>query len=257
MQNWVKYILQTTLATGSLLMLGTGIASAAENVDPDLPASPLDQFVDPAISGLTEAVRQAQPLQQLDTADEDSLQPAVTAAMTDVPAAIPPTTTPAGPIYPVPMGLLHATPLPAGDIADDLQEVDLHKPLGSELSATELPTLPILSRVEQEQGSLPALKPAVPVHGGFAVPATPVSTTVVTDPLDAGSGTRVTAFHTSAPQVATTSDNPASMPEVPVKRGYAQRADKPISSLPLAENGVLGLAVIEQVTNSVGEILRK
>jgi hypothetical protein len=42
MQSWAKRGLQTALVTGGLLMLGTGIASADENVNPDTPASPLD-----------------------------------------------------------------------------------------------------------------------------------------------------------------------------------------------------------------------
>lgn len=45
MQNWAKRGLQTALVTGGMLMLGTGIASAQENVDPDRPASPLDGSV--------------------------------------------------------------------------------------------------------------------------------------------------------------------------------------------------------------------
>ncbi|HYS36257.1 MAG TPA: hypothetical protein VEO01_11555, partial [Pseudonocardiaceae bacterium] len=42
MQTWAKRGLQTALVTGGLLMLGTGIASANENVNPDRPASPID-----------------------------------------------------------------------------------------------------------------------------------------------------------------------------------------------------------------------
>lgn len=42
MQTWAKRGLQTALVTGGLLMLGTGIASADEDVSPDRPASPLD-----------------------------------------------------------------------------------------------------------------------------------------------------------------------------------------------------------------------
>ncbi|MQA08513.1 MAG: hypothetical protein GEU98_08160 [Pseudonocardiaceae bacterium] len=42
MQTWAKRGIQTALVTGGLLMLGTGIASADENVNPDRPASPLD-----------------------------------------------------------------------------------------------------------------------------------------------------------------------------------------------------------------------
>ncbi|GAB3913367.1 hypothetical protein GCM10029964_122770 [Kibdelosporangium lantanae] len=45
MQTWAKRGLQTALVTGGLLMLGTGIASANENVNPDRPASPLDPQV--------------------------------------------------------------------------------------------------------------------------------------------------------------------------------------------------------------------
>jgi hypothetical protein len=42
MQTWAKRGIQTALVTGGLLMLGTGIASADEDVNPDRPASPLD-----------------------------------------------------------------------------------------------------------------------------------------------------------------------------------------------------------------------
>lgn len=42
MQTWARRGLQTALVTGGLLMLGTGIASAHENVSPDTPASPID-----------------------------------------------------------------------------------------------------------------------------------------------------------------------------------------------------------------------
>ena len=42
MQSWATRGLQTALVTGGLLMLGTGIASADEKLNPDTPASPLD-----------------------------------------------------------------------------------------------------------------------------------------------------------------------------------------------------------------------
>ncbi|MGQ0839529.1 beta strand repeat-containing protein [Actinokineospora sp.] len=42
MQTWAKRGIQTALVTGGLLMLGTGIASADEDVNPDRPASALD-----------------------------------------------------------------------------------------------------------------------------------------------------------------------------------------------------------------------
>ncbi|MPY98872.1 MAG: PE-PGRS family protein [Actinophytocola sp.] len=42
MHKWAKRGIQTALVTGGMFMLGTGIASADENVDPDRPASPID-----------------------------------------------------------------------------------------------------------------------------------------------------------------------------------------------------------------------
>ncbi|WP_156076831.1 hypothetical protein [Saccharothrix sp. NRRL B-16314] len=45
MQTWAKRGLQTALVTGGLLMLGTGIASAQDNVNPDAPPNPLDAKV--------------------------------------------------------------------------------------------------------------------------------------------------------------------------------------------------------------------
>lgn len=45
MHTWARRGLQTALVTGGLLMLGTGIASADEDVNPDKPASPLDGSV--------------------------------------------------------------------------------------------------------------------------------------------------------------------------------------------------------------------
>ncbi len=42
MQTWAKRGIQSALVTGGLLMLGTGIASAQENVNPDTPPSTID-----------------------------------------------------------------------------------------------------------------------------------------------------------------------------------------------------------------------
>lgn len=56
MQTWAKRGLQTALVTGGLLMLGTGIASADENVNPDAPASPLDLNVTAPIQEANNAV---------------------------------------------------------------------------------------------------------------------------------------------------------------------------------------------------------
>jgi hypothetical protein len=52
MHTWVRRGLRTALVTGGLLMLGTGIASADENVSPDLPPSPVDAGVStPVVAG--------------------------------------------------------------------------------------------------------------------------------------------------------------------------------------------------------------
>jgi hypothetical protein len=64
MQTWAKRGLQTALVTGGLLMLGTGIASADDNVNPDSPASPLDLNVTVPIDAGNNAV--GTPLGQAD-----------------------------------------------------------------------------------------------------------------------------------------------------------------------------------------------
>ncbi len=64
MQTWAKRGLQTALVTGGLLMLGTGIASADENVNPDTPASPLDLNVTVPVDVANNAV--GTPLGQVD-----------------------------------------------------------------------------------------------------------------------------------------------------------------------------------------------
>jgi hypothetical protein len=64
MQTWAKRGLHTALVTGGLLMLGTGIASADENVNPDTPASPLDLNVTAPIAEANNAV--GTPFGQLD-----------------------------------------------------------------------------------------------------------------------------------------------------------------------------------------------
>ncbi|MDT8910485.1 PE-PGRS family protein [Amycolatopsis sp. PS_44_ISF1] len=68
MQTWAKRGLQTALVTGGLLMLGTGIASADENVNPDTPASPLDLNVTVPIDAADNAI--GTPLGQYDAPAE-------------------------------------------------------------------------------------------------------------------------------------------------------------------------------------------
>ncbi|MFB9929036.1 PE-PGRS family protein [Amycolatopsis halotolerans] len=70
MQTWAKRGLQTALVTGGLLMLGTGIASADENVNPDTPASPLDLNVTVPIAEANNAI--GTPLGQVDLPSHQS-----------------------------------------------------------------------------------------------------------------------------------------------------------------------------------------
>ncbi|MBB4687286.1 beta strand repeat-containing protein [Amycolatopsis jiangsuensis] len=81
MQTWAKRGLQTALVTGGLLMLGTGIASADENVNPDTPASPLDLNVTVPIDTSNNAI--GTPLGQVDVPaykGEISTKPVTSAA---------------------------------------------------------------------------------------------------------------------------------------------------------------------------------
>ncbi|WP_406639795.1 beta strand repeat-containing protein [Amycolatopsis sp. WGS_07] len=81
MQTWAKRGLQTALVTGGLLMLGTGIASADENVNPDTPASPLDLNVTVPVDTSNNAI--GTPLGQADlpaVKNEISTKPVTSAA---------------------------------------------------------------------------------------------------------------------------------------------------------------------------------
>ncbi len=217
MQNWMKYVLQATVISGGLLTLGTGIASAAENVNPDLPASVLDQQVlTPAVSGIVDAVKQARPLQQVETSSQDALRPAA-----DTAAGAPTLKTPVGPIHAVPVELFQSVPTQIDEIVKETREPDLHAPLGAEIGATEVPLLPVLSRMETVRDSLPVTL----VDGTLPAPVPPMSGTITTDPLDPEAGTRVTALHADAPTVATTYD--ARGPVTP-----STIADTPVSALP-------------------------
>ncbi|OXM56106.1 hypothetical protein CFP71_14855 [Amycolatopsis thailandensis] len=226
MQNWMKYALQATLVSGGLLMLGTGIASAAENVDPDVPASVLDQHVlAPAVSGLADAVKQAQPLRQLDTASQNTVRP-----IADTVDGTPAIVTPVGPVHAVPLELFQVAPPQLGDLADDVREPDLNAPLGAELGADEIPLLPVLSRAETVGDVLPVT----------SAPSVPLTGTVTTDPFDPGAGTRVTALHADAPEVATTYDAPVLNPPVVSAGSGTRRDDAPASTLPLLGGVPLG-----------------
>ncbi|KAA2256932.1 hypothetical protein F0L68_25895 [Solihabitans fulvus] len=64
MQTWAKRGIQSALVTGGLLMLGTGIASAQENVNPDQPPPPLDASVSVPVQAQNDAV--GTPIGQID-----------------------------------------------------------------------------------------------------------------------------------------------------------------------------------------------
>jgi hypothetical protein len=79
MQTWAKRGIQTALVTGGLLMLGTGIASADEDVNPDRPASPLDGSVSVPFNIDNNAI--GTPLGQMDA---PSVTNGVTVNLSDV-----------------------------------------------------------------------------------------------------------------------------------------------------------------------------
>jgi hypothetical protein len=79
MQTWAKRGIQTALVTGGLLMLGTGIASADEDVNPDRPASPLDGSVSVPFNIDNNAI--GTPLGQMDA---PSVTKGVTLSLSDL-----------------------------------------------------------------------------------------------------------------------------------------------------------------------------
>ncbi|WP_410651380.1 hypothetical protein [Amycolatopsis sp. cmx-4-54] len=183
MQNWVKFVVRTTLVSGGLLMVGPGVASATENVDPDLPASLVDQqVVTPAVVVLGDSLREAKPLQQLETAGRRAMQPVV-----DTADGAPGAATPAGPVHPAQVASLRSKPL---EVTEDVLEPELN---GSTASV-DLPVLSTLERTSDKANPLAT-------GGELRTPSLPLSGTVVTDPLDPGAGTRVTAVNADAPEL--------------------------------------------------------
>jgi hypothetical protein len=232
MHNRTKRALQSALISGGLLMLGTGIASAAENVNPDVPASPLDQLLPaPELTGLAETVAGAtgnptQPLLQAAT-DPDLRAPAQVLHSALSPAtAQRPGPAPAAILHTVPMRLLQHEPAPIAELPGDVTEYDLNAPLGSELGATALPALPAVAPTSILPGrSTPVDAPLpimVPLHGKVsAQPLTPA-------------GTRVTGLRTETAAVPGTAAVPAD----------TSRSDAPAATLPL-----LGGLMPSDVTN--------
>jgi trimeric autotransporter adhesin len=107
MHTWAKRGLQTALVTGGLLMLGTGIASADEDVNPDKPASPLDGTATVPVHMHNNAVGTP-----LGSQDVPSLRKDATVRTSDVTRAVP-----AGKVAPVTDPVTGKAQRAAGDLA--------------------------------------------------------------------------------------------------------------------------------------------
>jgi len=118
---------------------------------------------------------------------------------------------------PAPAPLLHTVPVhlfqqevaPSTEVTGELPEHDLNAPLGSELTATDVPVLPIALPLTATADTTPDSAPdrtALPLEGGL-----PLHGTVTTQPLNPTAGTRVTGLSTSD----------------------SRRADAPAAGLPL------------------------
>ncbi|EOD69680.1 hypothetical protein [Amycolatopsis vancoresmycina] len=156
MRVHTKRTLQIALVSGALLTVGAGSASAAETDNPGAPASPLDQLA-------ATSVDLQHPVQALDPV-----------------------------LHTVPLHLFPLDPAPRPEADGDQPEQDLNAPLGSELAATELPTLPLTATADRPTGT--------PVDGHL--PALPVRGDLSTQPLDPAAGTRVTGLSTAIPTEA-------------------------------------------------------
>lgn len=248
MRVHTKRTLQVALVSGGLLMVGTGSASAAEAVHVDLPTSPLDQLADgqvlpgvaDAVNGATGGLQAAHPVQALDT---------VLSTAAPQPGPVPAAGAPAAVLHTVPVHLLQHDPAPSAEPDGDQPEQNLNAPLGSELAATELPTLPLTATA----------RPTVtPINGQLPVlPVLPVRGDVSTQPLNPTAGTRVTGLSTSVPTEAGRPGTPAQPTAVPT---YGRRADLPAAGLPLlggllpSTNGVLPTGV--PALNGVSDLTR-
>ncbi|WP_410671411.1 hypothetical protein [Amycolatopsis sp. cmx-4-68] len=239
MRIQTKLTLQVALASGALLMVGTGSASAAETVNPDVPDSPLDQLVaQPGLPGVADTINGAtdelQALQQVAPAVD--LRHPVQALDTVLPAATTPqqrpapataVSAPAAVLHMVPLHLLQHDLAPSAEVSGDLPEPDINAPLGSELAATELPVLPATA----PQTATPNRSATPPVDD--QLPMLPLHGTVSTKPLDPEAGTRVTGLHTST--TPTSKVRPAAPVQRPAMPTRNQRANTPAAPLPLLD----------------------
>ncbi|WP_410636410.1 hypothetical protein [Amycolatopsis sp. cmx-4-83] len=208
MRIQTKRTLKVALVSGGLLMLGTGVASAAETATPDVPASSLGQLatglhgVADGVNGASGDLQSARPLQQATpVADlQHPVQALGTVLPTDTrqqrpgPVADAPAT--ATVLHTVPVHLFQHDLAPSADVDGDLPEQDLTAPLGSELAASDLPVLPVVLPLTATPGTLPGQAAVTPIVGQLA--ELPLRGDVSAQPLNPSAGTRVTGLRTSA-----------------------------------------------------------
>lgn len=120
---------------------------------------------------------------------------AASAAVIDTPSQqrpAPATDAPAPLLHTVPLHLLQQEVAPSTEVSGDLPEHDLNAPLGSELTATEVPALPIAVPLTATADTASDQATITPVGGGL-----PLHGTVSTQPLDPASGTHVNGLTTA------------------------------------------------------------
>ncbi|WP_410562151.1 hypothetical protein [Amycolatopsis sp. cmx-4-61] len=194
MRIQTKRILQVALASGGLLAVGSGVASA-ESIVPGVTDAVLGQlstnpgmhnFAD-TVNGVTADLKTVHPPTAADVQQPGQILSPVLPAVQQA--------TTAGVLAPV----LHAVPLqllqqyvaPSAEADGEQPEYNLNAPVGSELAATELPALP---------AALP-LTPAADTQQGLPTVAPVDARTISPDHVNPEAGTRVTGLQ-AVPQAA-------------------------------------------------------
>jgi hypothetical protein len=278
MRIQTKLTLKVALATGGLLMVGTGSASAAETVNPDGPDSPVDQLVaDAGMPSVADTIHGA-PDDLQAAPGVDPVQ-ALTTTLVATPQQRPaPALVPAAVLHAVPLHLLQHDLTPSAEVSGDVPEPDLNAPLGSELAATDLPALPVLPATAPLTATpdtlpatdLPVLPAAAPLTpdtlparaatppADGELPVLPLHGSISTQPLDPTAGTRVTGLHTAA--APTDKAQPPAPIRPPAMPAHDQRTDQPAAGLPLlggllpSTNGVLRTPLSVPALNGVSGV---
>ncbi|QKV76808.1 hypothetical protein [Amycolatopsis sp. Hca4] len=199
MRIQTKRILQVALASGGLLAVGSGVASA-ESIVPGVSDAVLGQLAtNPGIHHFANTVNGApEQLQAVTETTGEDLQQSDQPLAAALPAVQQPVVGSLAPVlHVVPLHLLQQDVAPSTEADGDSPEHDLNAPLGSELSATDLPALPaalpLAATADTEQGraTITPVDDRLPLHGN-----------VSTEPLDPEAGTRVTGLQASADAAA-------------------------------------------------------